>query len=94
MLTIHYTKSALESEKALNTHYLNLESSRSDFDYETCSLYQDEINALEETLRSGEGWNQSKNITYILDNSNFWIYEKNEKVAIRDCDIGLNTLKA
>ena len=94
MITIHYTKSALESEKALYIRCLNLEDSLENCDWDTCALYQDEINALEDTLQSGEGWNQSKNITYILDTSNFWIYGNNEKVKIRDCDIGLNTLKA
>jgi len=82
MKTIHYTKSALESEKALYVHY------QSDcMDFEDCERWQLSIDALNEALRCGKGYNQAKGFTYVMDSSNFI----NE--PINDCDIGLNILK-
>lgn len=88
MKTIHYTKSALESEKALYELYLS-----SCEDYEDGEQLQLTIDALEEALRCGEGYDQSCGSTYVMDSLNF-INETNARpIRIKDCDIGLNTLK-
>ena len=88
MKTIHFTKSALESEKALHEHYLsNCE------DYEDATKNQLTIDALEEALQYGKGYDQSCGITYVMDSLNF-INEPNARpIKIKDSDIGLNTLK-
>lgn len=88
MKTIHYTKSALESEKALYIHY------QSDCDdYEDYEQLQLTIDALEEALRCGQGYDQSSGYTWVMDSLNF-INESNARpIKINDCDIGLNTLK-
>ena len=89
MKTIHFTKSALESEKALYIHY-QLDCD----DYEDCEKLQLTIDAFEEALRFGEGYDQSCGITYVMDSLNF-INEPNAiPIKINDCDIGLNILKA
>jgi len=89
MKTIHYTKSSLESEKALYIHY-----QANCMDYEHCEQYQETIDALEEALRCGEGYSQFTGITYVMDSLNF-INEPNARpIKINDCDIGLNSLKS
>jgi len=88
MKTIHYTKSALHSEKALYEHYQSTCN-----DYEDCEKLQLTIDALDEALRSGEGYDQSCGVSYVMDSLNF-INEPNARpIKINDCDIGLNTLK-
>ena len=88
MKTIHYTKSALESEKALYEHYLS-----SCDDYEDGEQIQLTIDALEEALRCGKGYDQSCDITYVMDSLNFINEPYARPIKINDCDIGLNTLK-
>lgn len=88
MKTLHFTKSALESEKALHEHWLN-----DCEDYEDCERYQQTIDALKEALRCGEGYDQSCGVTYVMDSLNF-INEPNARpIKIDDSDIGLNLLK-
>jgi hypothetical protein len=88
MKTIHYTKSALESEKALYEHYLS-----SCDDYEDGEQIQLTIDALDEALRCGKGLDGSSDVTFVMDSLNF-INESNARpIKINDCDIGLNTLK-
>ena len=88
MKAIHFTKSALESEKALYLHYQS-----NCYDYIDCERWQLSIDALDETLRCGKGYDQSTGFTYIMDSLNF-INEPNARpIKINDCDIGLNTLK-
>ena len=88
MKTIHFTKSALESEKALNELYLS-----SCEDYEDGEKIQLTIDALDEALRCGKGYDQSCDVNYVMDSLNF-INESNARpIKINDCDIGLNTLK-
>jgi len=87
MITIHLTKTALESEKALYEHWLN-----DCEDYEHCEQYQEEIDALTECLRSGIG--HAFTITYVMDSLNF-INEPNARpIKIDEDDIGLNLLKS
>lgn len=89
MQTIHYTKSALESEKALYVHYQSNCS-----DYEDCEHYQETIDALDHALLYGEGFSSANNTNYVMDSLNF-INEPNARpIKINDCDIGLNILKA
>ena len=88
MKTIHYTKSALESEKALYIHY------QSDcMDYEHCEQYQETIDAIDHALRYGEGLSFATNIKYVMDSLNFINSSNARPIKINDCDIGLNTLK-
>jgi len=88
MKTIHYTKSALQSEKALYEHY----QSTCD-DYEDCERNQQTIDALEEALRCGEGYDQSCGVSYVMDSLNFINVPYARPIKINDCDIGLNILK-
>lgn len=88
MKTIHYTKSSLESEKALYEYYLSTCD-----DYEDGEQIQLTIDALDEALRCGRGYDQSCGHTFVMDSLNF-INESNARpIKINDCDIGLNTLK-
>lgn len=88
MTTIHYTKSALESEKALYQHFLsNCE------DYEDAAKNQLTIDALEDALQYGEGYDQSCGITYVMDSMNLINDRDSKPIKIKDCDIGLNTLR-
>ncbi len=87
MKTIHFTKSALESEKALYEHWLN-----DCEDYEDCEQYQEKIDALDDCLRYGTG--HTLTITYVMDSLNF-INEPNARpIRIDESDIGLNLLKS
>lgn len=93
MKTIHYTKSALEAEKALYVHY------QADcMDYEHCNQYQETIDAIDYALRYGSASDFSTNTLWIMDRHNFTFdledYYQENPIKIKDCDIGLNTLKA
>ena len=88
MKTIYYTKSALESEKALYEFWLS-----SSQDYEDCEKIKLTIDALEQALSCGEGYDQSCGVTFVMDSLNFINEPYARPIKINDCDIGLNTLK-
>lgn len=65
---LHFTKSALESERALYEGWLSTCD-----DHEHCEQYQETIDAIDEALRTGEGTSFANGCTEYVMDSSFWV---------------------